>query len=241
MKKWLLLSLTAVSLVVLPTSAQAIPISGDLKIAGSVNVTTTMIDWLGVIPVGNEFQVLFEAPESDYFTFLQGTVGDAIDLSLAANPPGPLGFPGGPVLGFLQFDADAGLNFDLYRIDFCDPAFCFPGSTTFNAIQTGDEQGGFDTLIQVSMGGIVRDTSPNFADATAPATWSGTWTATFEGQDLATVLADLLDGGVEAGYDSEILVRIVPTEVPEPATMLTFGMGTALLAAHRRRRAKQNK
>ena len=30
------------------------------------------------------------------------------------------------------------------------------------------------------------------------------------------------------------------TAVPEPATLLTFGAGTALLAAHRRRRAKKN-
>jgi hypothetical protein len=243
MNKWLLLSLTVVGFAVLPTSAQAIPISGDLKIAGAVNVSTTTIDWLDIIPGGNEFSVLFEPDPigGDYFTFLQGTVGDAIDLSFAANPPGPLGFPGGPVNGFLTFDGDAGLSFDLYRIDFCDPAFCFPGSTTFNAIQTTNAAGGFDTLIQVAMGGIVRDTTPNAADAGGPANWSGSWTATFQGQSLAAVLADLLDGGVDAGYDAEILVSIVPQEVPEPATMLTFGVGTALLAAHRRRRAKQNK
>lgn len=242
MNKWLLLSLTVVSLAILPTSAQAIPISGDLKIAGSVNVTTTTIDWLGIIPVDNEFQVLYEPDvPADYFTTLQGSVGDAIDLTLAAQPPGPAGFPGGPVLGFLTFDNDPGLNFDLYTIDFCDPAYCFPGSTTFNAIQTTNATGGFDTLIQIAMSGIVRDTTPNFADATNPATWSGSWTATFQGQSIVDVLNDLLDGGVDAGYDSEILVRIVPQQVPEPATMLTFGMGTALLAAHRRRRAKQNK
>ena len=30
-----------------------------------------------------------------------------------------------------------------------------------------------------------------------------------------------------------------PPTIPEPATMLTFGAGTALLAVHRRRRAKK--
>ena len=49
-------------------------------------------------------------------------------------------------------------------------------------------------------------------------------------------IIDSTAGSIETGWTA----TFIATAVPEPATMLTFGLGTAVLAAHRRRRAKKN-
>ena len=46
LKKALFSALAVVSLAILPTTAQAVPIAGDLTIAGAVSVTATDIDFL---------------------------------------------------------------------------------------------------------------------------------------------------------------------------------------------------
>jgi len=51
-------------------------------------------------------------------------------------------------------------------------------------------------------------------------------------------VVDFINGGgtIDTGYTAEFTANAVP----EPATLLTFGLGTAALAAHRRRRAKKS-
>lgn len=241
LKKALLAAIAVVSLAILPTTAQAVPIAGDLTLAGAVTVTNTTIDFLDSFADGNEFVVVPDPGPADYFSFLAGTFGDALDLNYLTQPPGPAGFA--PLANFLTFDADPGLSFTLEAIALCDPAACFFPGTPFNAFQTfNDTTNDFDTSVQLALRGTVRDTTG--ANGTGEvSTWAGSYTATFQGQTIEEVRADFLaDNQIDAPYSAEITAQVVPVQVvPEPATLLTFGAGTALLAAHRRRRAKQSK
>ena len=240
MNRAVLTAMAVVSLAILPTTAQAVPIAGDLTLAGAVTVTATDINFLDSFAGGNEFIVIPDPGPADYFSFLSGTFGDALDLNYLAQPVGPAGFP--PLANFLTFDADPGLSFTLEAIASCDPALCFFPGTPFNIFQTfNDTTGEFDTTVQMALRGTVQDTTgPNGTGEVS--TFSASYTATFQGQTIAEVMADFnADNQIDAPYSAEITARIVPTAIPEPATLLTFGAGTALLAAHRRRRAKQNK
>lgn len=240
LKKALFSALAVVSLAILPTTAQAVPIAGDLTLAGAVTVTDTDIDFLDSFAGGNEFIVIPDPGPADYFSFLSGTFGDALDLNYLAQPVGPAGFT--PLQNFLTFDADPGLSFTLEAIAACDPATCFFPGTPFNIFQTfNDTTGDFDTTVQMALRGTVQDTTgPNGTGEIS--TFAASYTATFQGQTIAEVMADFnADNQIDAPYSAEITAQIVPTAIPEPATLLTFGAGTALLAAHRRRRAKQNK
>jgi hypothetical protein len=239
LKKAIFSALAVVSLAILPTTAQAVPIAGDLTLAGAVTVTATDINFLESFG-SNEFIVIPDPGPADYFTFLSGTFGDALDLNYLAQPVGPGGFT--PLQNFLTFDADPGLSFTLEAIAACDPATCFFPGTPFNIFQTfNDTTGDFDTTVQMALRGTVQDTTgPNGTGEIS--TFAASYTATFQGQTIAEVMADFnADNQIDAPYSAEITAQIVPTAIPEPATLLTFGAGTALLAAHRRRRAKQNK
>ena len=232
-KKLILVMVAIVGLAVLPTVGEAVPISGDVSLSGGVRVDATTIDWLPYTPGNtNEFAVVFSTP-GDYFDFLIGTQGDAIDLNAVANPVGvPFTLP-----NFLTFDADAGLHFDLDYIAPCNPADCFIPGTAFNAYQ--QVVGGIvRTTIELAMRGTMDDSTPNAGPGPDVTNfWIGTWSADFIGQTMAQVQADFLrQGFIEAPYSSRMTVAFVP----EPMTLLTFGTGTMLLAAHRRRKAKKN-
>ena len=233
LKKALLAVMAVVSLAILPTSAQAVPISGELNLAGRVRVDATTIDWLELLGAGtdNEFIVLFGTEHFDGLAFTQG---DALDLNVALQPIGvPFSLP-----NFLTFEADEGLSFELQFIAPCDPASClFPG-TPFNAYQ--ETVGGVvRTTVELAMSGIATDTAgPNAVEGASM--WQGTWSQSFVGVTIADLQAAFAPGGpgfIVAPYAADIQV----TFIPEPMTLLTFGAGTALLAAHRRRRTKQNK
>ena len=57
-------------------------------------------------------------------------------------------------------------------------------------------------------------------------------------QIIATVIQQ---GEIFTTYSArKVTVEQVQVQTPEPGTLLTFGAGTALLAVHRRRRAKKS-
>jgi hypothetical protein len=243
MKKALFQAIAVATLAILPATAQAVPIAGDLTLAGAVRVTATDIDFLDSFAGGNEFIVIPDPGPADYFSFLAGTLGDAADLNYLLQPAGPAGFP--PLANFLTFDADAGLSFTLEAIAACDPATCFFPGTPFNIFQTfNDTTGKFDTTVQMAMRGTVQDTTADNGGDGSISTWAASYTATFQGQSIDQVMADFnADNQIDAPYSTEINVTAIPTPrevVPEPATLLTFGAGTALMAAHRRRRARKS-
>jgi hypothetical protein len=221
--------LAIVGLAVLPTVAQAVPISGDLNLGGRVTVDAVKIDWLELGGLGgtSEFIVL---DGTDYFNFLDLTLGDATDLINGVHPVGvTFSLP-----NFLTFDADSGLSFELTYIAPCDGPDCLFPNTPFNAYQNS---GPTRTTVEMAMMGIVHDTTgPN---GPGDAFWIGTWSADFVGvtiNDLRAAFGPGGPGSITAPYSADLTV----SAVPEPMTLLTFGTGTALMAAHRRRRSKKN-
>ena len=229
-----LIGITAgiLSLTLLPSTAGAVPIAGDLSLSGGVKVTGTDIDWLPLSgTTDNEF-VVIPSTAGDYFDYLLLTQGDAIDLNVAAQPVGvPIVLP-----NFLTFEADPGLSFELNFIAPCNPADCFIPNSPFNAYQ--QTIGGITrTTIELAMRGQVTDSTPNVPGPDVTNFWTGTYSADFNTTIANLQTQFLTQGFIQAPYSA----RLDVTFVPEPMTLLTFGTGTVLLAAHRRRRAKQKK
>jgi hypothetical protein len=89
------------------------------------------------------------------------------------------------------------------------------------------------------MSGTATDSTPNSGPINVESNWIGTWSADFVGQTIADLQAAFLPGGpgfIISPYSADLVI----TFVPEPMTLLTFGTGTALLALHRRRRARKS-
>jgi hypothetical protein len=81
---------------------------------------------------------------------------------------------------------------------------------------------------------------PTYGDDGTLNTANGQFSDTLNEAAFDTIreIIDIVDnqGSIRTGWTG----TFVATPIPEPATMLTFGLGTALVAAHRRRRAKKN-
>ena len=84
--------------------------------------------------------------------------------------------------------------------------------------------------------GIFRDPSLGLTSLTALGTYSTQSILT--NVNTITELGNLLatGGSVSATYSANFIVPAAPTGVPEPATLLTFGAGSAILARMRRRK-----
>lgn len=224
---------TASLLLILPGAAEAVPISGDLNLSGRVKVDTTTIDWLPLTPATDNEIIVLDATE--YMSVLSTlSQGDAIDLNSAVHPLGvPFFLP-----DFLTFEDDPGLSLNLTFVAPCNPADClFPG-TPFNAYQ--QVVGGVvRTTVEMALKGTATDSTPNSGPITVESNWIGTWSSDFIGQTIADLQAAFLPGGpgfIISPYSADLTI----TFIPEPMTLLTFGTGTALLALHRRRRARRN-
>jgi hypothetical protein len=89
-------ALATASLLVFPVRTEAVPISGNLNIAGSVMVDSDTIDWLSLTgQTDNEIVVL---SATEYMAVLSPlSQGDAIDLQAGVHPVGvpllPAGLP----------------------------------------------------------------------------------------------------------------------------------------------------
>ena len=230
-KNALFSALAVVSLALLPTTAQAVPISGDLNLSGRVVVDATTITWLdlGGVHGPHDFHVLLG---TDDFAHLTNTYGEALDLNSAVHPVGtPFSLP-----NFLTFPSDPDITFELRLIAECDPANClFPG-TPFNAYEE-TINGILRTTVELAMSGVARDAG-SAQPGDPESFWTGTWSNAFIGVTIEDLRAAFGPGGpgfIEAPYATDITV----TFIPEPMTLLTFGTGTVLLAAHRRRRARK--
>jgi len=222
-------------------TASAAEISGTLNFTGAVTVTAGGIDWLD--DDGIPDAITLKQPVTGYFAAmdtgaLSPGIGSAVDL----------GAP--PVIGFLhdfQENPDLAteyddLSFDLFAITapiappcslvvvYVDGMSCSLGPFTLSQI-------GGDSVVTLNVTGQFVD--PTYmGGAITPA--GGVYTA-----QRNAGLNDLLNainatGSVTNSYSAVFTAHPDSTEVPEPATLLTFGAGTSLLAAHRRRRAKKN-
>ena len=234
MKKAIFRAMAVAVLAILPATAQAVPIVGTLDLVGSVRVTATTIDWL---PMDSGIGFAVVQPTSDgYFAPLGGFFSQETDL--VGVPVGvPLGegilfetFPGSPLPG-LQFILDVILSCGQASLDPEDE--CAAGEDSPFRFDEDTE----GTTVIINFRGHVVD------EIGAPgevSTFSAKFDATFTGLTPEEILTALVtEGQIFSPYSARKITVDIPTEVPEPATLLTFGAGTALLAAHRRRRAKK--
>jgi PEP-CTERM motif len=236
MKKALFTAIAMASLAILPATAQAVPIVGTLDLTGAVRVTPTSIDWL---PQGLGFGLARVEPTSNgYFAPLGNTLAREMDLvnvpvgvQLGTGIPGFETFPDSPL---------PGLNFILDMIVSCGQASLNPAVQCAAGLDSPfrfDQDSEGTTIIMNFRGRVV---DPIGAPGEI-STFSAKFDATFTGLTPAQILAAFVaNGEIFTVYSArKITVDQNQPTVPEPATLLTFGAGTALLAAHRRRRAKK--
>ena len=236
MKKAIFLAIAVASLAILPATAQAVPIVGTLDLTGGVRVTATAIDWL---PAGGGTGLALIGDTSDgYFEVLGGF--HATELDLAGVPVGVQLGPGLP--GFETFPDTPlpGLNFILDIILSCGQASLDPEDECVAGTESPfrfdqDTEG---TTVVINFRGRVID--PIGAPG-EESTFSAKFDATFTGLTPEEIIGALeAQGFIDSPYSARKITVDIPTQaIPEPATLLTFGAGTALLAEHRRRRAKK--
>jgi hypothetical protein len=239
MRKFLAVGIGVLSLALLPQASEAGVITGILDFSGAIRVNTSgQIDFgnngfgtAGVFNVANT--TTLQNGGGPVLNF--GTVSDK-DLSAAAQPT--TGFA--PLDLFESLSADPTIDFVLTDILSCaeiaGAASCPFGDVTspFSFAQAG-----FSVTVTMVMSGTVFSTlTPGLVSD-----WGGTFTAQFPGtQQNPTTVAGLLAQFLAVGYiDTSISASKITTQqpvVPEPATLLTFGIGSGILALRRRRKAQ---
>lgn len=232
MRRAILVALAIASVTsVIPARAEAVPIEGTLDIAGAVRVTSAgMIDW--VAPVGGGFGTpAVQITSTGYFVPLIGSNAREADLNAVAFPAGP---PGtfASFSGFETFPGTTlpGLNFALTRIDMCEVGCGFGFAPQFNVLFTG----GNTSVIMNTRGTVTDSNNPGEVS-----NWVGQFTAQFPATTPQQLINQLVaEGFIDTSFSASKVARAQsqPPAVPEPATLLTFGTGTALLAWRRRRK-----
>jgi len=218
-------------------NANAASIVGTLNFTGDVTVTATQINWQDRGGVTNA--IVMET-STGYFTGVDSedlSVGYASAIDLTAPQQVQDNF-----LHTFKENPDVPSEYDDLTFDLMDivepsaPA-CIPGfnylpnqscSLGVFTLTQGDND---DSSIRLSIIGDFDDPSLGAFDIPAV----GIYTA--QRTESVREIIDIFVTGPQTfttSYSASI------TAVPEPTTLLTFGVGTALMAAHRRRRAKKN-
>ena len=223
----------------------AAPIAGVLNLSGAVIVDADTIDW--ILPeLGGTGQFSTKIPSEGYFDGIENTIaspglGDIVDLDAVLGPPLPVA---NFLSNFTNVPAEfTDLSFTLEEVlvpqeEECQDGVDYaPGETCRLGVFLLT-QGTNGVGVQLEVEGFFVDLS--YGDDGSLNTASGLFETTLNQTQWNTILevTTIITGGgsIETGWTAEFIA----TPVPEPATMLTFGLGTAVLAAHRRRRAKKN-
>jgi hypothetical protein len=239
---------TILAILALAGTASAAPIVGTFNFANSVTVTG--VDGPDVDLIRNQYtmdffpagggngQVNTTNPATGYFAPL--FPGSSLINNLDVTDAGVAGFTNivagaaVSVPGFLNtFAAIPGLSFELTTL-FTGGAPLCTGAEALNQSCSPTAASPFvltprTTGLDVSFGvqGIFR----NGADI---GLGLGSYTTQLVGGTVGGTLATLLAGGsISTSFSANYASRDI---VPEPATLLTFGIGLGVLALHRRRR-----
>jgi hypothetical protein len=233
-----------------PAPVAAAPITGILNITGSVIVSAANIDWYPPTgPLNGTFTT--KSPGTNYFSGLFSAVpespyaGSSLDLNA----------PPGPVPGFLSNFHGVGmpaeytdLSFNLSNIVMPTSPACLDNtdyaagqSCTFGVFLL--TQGNTGVVVKLEVAGHFVDLT--FGDngtlnnATGIYTTQGDLLVRETGMTVNTIRQVVDAINRQQHIDSSYSASYSANAVPEPATLLTFGLGTAALAVHRRRRAKK--
>ena len=234
MKKALFTAMAVAVLAILPATAQAVPIVGTLDLAGAVRVSAEgVVEWL---PLDGGGDALILNTSTGYFIPIRNQRASELDLGPFPTDT-QLGIP-----GFETFELTSlpGLNFILDVIVSCGASSLNPADECDAGLASPfrfDEDTEGTTVIMNFRGRVIDAANPGEVS-----TFNAKYDATFTGDTTLELLTRLsTEGFIETSYSARKIAVDVPTaEIPEPATLLTFGAGTALLAAHRRRRAKKS-
>ncbi len=228
--------LAAILLAFAPTTANAAIINGELKVTGSVIVDAMNIDWTPP-DTGQGLFNIDPFVNTGFFQTLAGTTGDILDLNLGAAP---VGVPNLGITNFLTFAANPSLSFTLdliapgpYSSAQCGAAPAAGQTCTFPGSPFGlTNASANSSSVELVLFGTVSDGSGDPAS-----NFRGTYTAQFN-----TSFQELLDtvfvqgGNVSNTYSATFAVTGAPqSTVPEPTTILLFGVGLLGLAAMRKR------
>lgn len=253
MRKFLVAAIALLGVAAVAKPAHAALITGELDFAGGVIVTATSTNWfLSVTP----------APTGPNEAFIIGSTVQDGGVPVAPLLPGNLLFETN--LSFATTPAGVPLNIDLFEHACLNPPACTnlgtpavdyvltfidtcpqlgPLYTCLNPSPFGFIQNSDSVTIALQMSGIVFD------EATKGTinTWIGSWSTQVAGAVLchadhsltppcdATSIFGIIEGGgsVSNSYSG---TKITASGVPEPATLLTFGIGSLALARYRRRK-----
>jgi hypothetical protein len=254
-----------VGLMAWPAPANAITIAGNIALSsdGGVRVGDSWIDWghHGAIfesgtytncePGVNPGACVIDGTTTGDINFdfglgsfldLTGTEGNLRDLEDSFAPVNtPMSLH-----RFLESDLHPEYDFELTFIPLgsgnlagclvpTSGSSCTPPGSPFTINNLGGAFGGPATEAQVAflVRGLLRLTSD---PSTVVSMWEGRFSQTLP-MDAAEILAEIATNGyIQTSHSGTFEV----TFIPEPATLLTFGTGTALLAAIRRSRRKKN-
>jgi hypothetical protein len=241
MKKALFQAMAVATLAILPATAQAVPIVGTLDLTGGFRVQLNSIDFL---PTGGGVGFARVEPTSlGYFAPLGGFIAqelDLIGLPVGVQLLNANGDPGIPDFETFPGSPLPGLNFILDIIVSCGQASLNPMDECDAGVNSPfrfDEDTEGTTVILNFRGRVIDTNNPGELS-----TFNAKFDATFTGLTPQQILAVLAaNGEIFTPFSARKLAVEAPPppQIPEPATLLTFGAGTALLAAHRRRRAKK--
>jgi PEP-CTERM motif len=232
MRRLSLLVVAIVSLAVLPKSAEAALITGDLQFTGAVQVTAFSAVWYQFLPNINH----------DVAQIVGSTIQNGGVTVAALQPPNTLhetdltaATPAGVPLNVDLFEyalplttptVDFVLNFVL-TCPQLGPQYTCLGASPFGFIPNNDGS----TTIALSMRGVVFDTATPLIQSN----WTGLWTTNVN-MSINQIFSIIESGGTISNSYSATKITTVPSAIPEPATLLTFGAGSAILARMRRRK-----
>jgi len=246
MRRLVLLAALTLGLGTFPGTANAGIITGQLSFAGAVQVDATSTEWF-------EFLQLTDpgGPGSldDVYIGVNPNIANITNSSIlnggvvvpGLQPPNELFetdldlttmTPGTALdVQFFEYGLNAtNINFVLNFVSPCPGAdyTCF-GTSPYGFIQNDDGS----VTIALSLSGTVFDV----ATPTLVSQWSGLWTTNIPDATIAQVFAVIESGGTISNSYSATKIAAFGV-IPEPATLLTFGVG-ALVAARARRKNKK--
>jgi hypothetical protein len=243
---------TFLAMVAFAAPASAAAIVGTFNIAGSAiltpvgsNYTLDFVPPVNPDPAGNGvWNSTF--PATGYFTPIhptpvspvsQVTIKDTTD-NAASAPPYTFVTTGAAVNvpNFLStFTAIPGLHFDLTQIVASAAPIC-TGAETINQSCRPSANSPFTLTVTASGTTTSYGVLGYFRNGADEGFGGGAFTTQGSGQSVADILGLLAAGQPIAASAS---ANFRSAAIPEPATLLTFGVGSGILALRRRRKAQQ--